>query len=60
MNIMTLLVPTKHVVRIGDEITLYSDDATSPYAVVAQAARCGVRPYELLIHLDPHMRREII
>lgn len=45
---------------IGDEVEVISDDSLLPNSIEQIAERCGTIPHEILIHLHPSTRREVV
>lgn len=66
MNITTIdLSEAKKVLgnkmpAVGDEIEVFSDDPLFPNCIEQAAKKCDSNPYELLVHLHPSTRREVI
>ncbi len=66
MNIMTIdLTQAKNILgskmpAIGDEIEVFSSDPLFPNCIEQAAKLCSSNPYELLVHLHPSTKREII
>jgi alanine racemase len=66
MNIMTIeLSEAKKVLgsklpAVGDEIEIFSDDPLFPNSIEQAAKICQTTPYELLVHLHPSTKREVV
>lgn len=45
---------------VGDEIEIFSDDPLFPNSIEAASRLCQTTPYELLVHLNPTTKREIV
>jgi alanine racemase len=60
MNMATVDVTDVADAKVGDEVTVFSADASAPNAVAAAAARIGTIPYELLVHIPVHLRRVLV
>ena len=57
MNITTIDVSVVPAVKLGDTVTIISDDNVSPISVINIAKICQTIPYEILIHIPAHLRR---
>lgn len=60
MNITTIDVSHVPDPMVGDSVVIYSDNQKDKNSLVAAAKIAKTIPYEILIHVDPHIRREII
>ena len=59
MNITTIDVSGVPAVKLGDTVTIISDDNASPISVNNLAKTCQTIPYEILVHIPAHLRRVI-
>lgn len=59
MNITTIDVSDVPAVKLGDTVTIISDDNKSPISISNIAKTCQTIPYEILVHLPAHLRRSI-
>lgn len=59
MNITTIDVSDVPAVKLGDTVTIISDDNASPISVSNIAKTCQTIPYEILVHIPAHLRRVI-
>jgi alanine racemase len=59
MNITTIDVSAVPEIKLGDTVTIISDDNASPISVSNIATTCQTIPYEILIHIPAHLRRVI-
>lgn len=59
MNMSSLDVTDVPEVRRGDVVTVLSRDPAHANAVANLAASCKTIPYELLVHIPPHLRRVV-
>lgn len=59
MNITTIDVSAVPAVKLGDSVTIISDDNASPISISNIAKACQTIPYEILIHIPSHLRRLI-
>jgi alanine racemase len=59
MNITTIDVSAVPEVKLGDTVTIISDDNASPISVSNIATTCQTIPYEILVHIPAHLRRVI-
>jgi alanine racemase len=57
MNITTIDVSNIPQVKLGDSVTIISNDNNSPISVNNIAKTCNTIPYEILIHIPAHLRR---
>lgn len=57
MNITTIDVSKIPQVKLGDTVTIISNNNSSPIAVNNIANTCNTIPYEILIHIPAHLRR---
>ena len=57
MNITTIDVSNVPQVKLGDIVTIISNDNNSPISVTNIAKTCNTIPYEILIHIPTHLRR---
>ncbi len=60
MNITTIDVSVAPDVRLGDKAVIISDKESDKNSVVNLAALVQTIPYEILIHLPPHLRRKVV
>lgn len=59
MNITTIDVSAVPAVKLGDTVTIISDDNASPISISNIATTCQTIPYEILVHIPAHLRRVI-
>lgn len=59
MNITTIDVSGVPSVKLGDTVTIISDDNNSPISASNIAKTCQTIPYEILVHIPAHLRRVI-
>jgi len=59
MNITTIDISGVPEVKMGDTVTIISDDNASPISVNNIATTCQTIPYEILVHIPAHLRRVI-
>jgi len=57
MNITTIDVSSVPQVKLGDIVTIISNDDSSPISVSNIAKICQTIPYEVLVHIPSHLRR---
>jgi alanine racemase len=57
MNITTIDVSNVPQVKLGDIVTIISNDNNSPISVANIAKTCNTIPYEILVHIPAHLRR---
>jgi alanine racemase len=57
MNISTIDVSNVSQVKLGDSVTIISNDNSSPISVNSIAKICNTIPYEILVHIPAHLRR---
>ena len=57
MNITTIDVSDMPKIKLGDTVTIISNDNASPISVINLAKICQTIPYEILIHIPAHLRR---
>ena len=57
MNITTIDVSNVSQVKLGDSVTIISNDNSSPISVNSIAKICNTIPYEILVHIPAHLRR---
>jgi alanine racemase len=57
MNITTIDVSNVPQVKLGDIVTIISNDNNSPISVSNIAKTCNTIPYEILVHIPAHLRR---
>jgi alanine racemase len=57
MNITTIDVSNVPQVKLGDIVTIISNDNSSPISVSNIAKICQTIPYEVLVHIPSHLRR---
>ncbi|MEX0597184.1 MAG: alanine racemase [Candidatus Paceibacterota bacterium] len=57
MNITTVDVSNIPKVKVGDMVTIISNDNSSPISVANIAKNCDTIPYEILVHIPAHLRR---
>lgn len=59
MNITTIDVSDVPEVKLGDTVTIISDNINSPISASNIATTCQTIPYEILVHIPAHLRRVI-
>jgi alanine racemase len=59
MNMSSLDVTDVSQVSRGDVVTVLSRDPSHTNSVANLATLCGTIPYELLVHIPPHLRRVV-
>lgn len=59
MNITTIDVSDMPKIKLGDTVTIISNDNASPISVSNIAKICQTIPYEILVHIPAHLRRVI-
>lgn len=59
MNMSTIDVTDAEGVSRGDTVTVISRDPAHANSVASLAMRCATIPYELLVHIPPHLRRVV-
>ena len=59
MNITIIDITHIPDIQVGDRVTLIHDKPLSPLSVSHIAEQCDTIPYEILIHIPPHLRREV-
>lgn len=59
MNITIIDVSDAPAVKLGDSVTIISDDNASPISISNIATTCQTIPYEILVHIPAHLRRVI-
>ncbi len=57
MNITTIDVSSVPQVKLGDIVTIISNDNSSPISVSNIAKICQTIPYEILVHIPAYLRR---
>ena len=57
MNITTIDVSDVPEIKLGDTVTIISNDNVSPISVSNIAKTCNTIPYEILVHIPAHLRR---
>lgn len=57
MNITTIDVSSVPQVKLGDIVTIISNDDSSPISISNIAKACQTIPYEILVHIPAHLRR---
>ena len=60
MNITSLDVSDLANVRVGDEVTVISNNPSAPNSIETMARQCGTIPYELLVHIPAQLRRKVV
>lgn len=60
MNITSIDVTGISDCVVGDDVIVISDNSALPNSVVAMATQAKTIPYEILIHIPPHLRRTVI
>lgn len=60
MNITTIDVSDLPKAKAGDEVIVISASAEDPNSVENIARVCGTIPYEILVHIPPHLRRVVV
>lgn len=59
MNMTSLDVTNIPEARVGDTVTMISRDRGAPNSVPAIAEQTGRIPYDILVHIAPHLRRVV-
>jgi alanine racemase len=59
MNITTIDVSNVPQIKLGDTVTIISNDNSSPISVANIAKTCNTIPYEILVHIPAHLRRVV-
>jgi len=59
MNITTIDVSGVPAVKLGDTVTIISDNINSPISASNIAKTCQTIPYEILVHIPSNLRRVI-
>lgn len=60
MNITSFDVSNVPDAKDGEEVVLISNKKDDPNSIENVARTCGTIPYEIMVHLPPHLRRIII
>ena len=60
MNMSCVDVTDVQNVKEEDEVVVISSDSTKQNSVQAMAEICGTIPYEILVHVNPSLRRRVI
>lgn len=60
MNIITANVDSLPELTVGEEAIIISQEANDPNSVKSWAELCNTVPYEILIHIPQHLRREVV
>ncbi len=60
MNMATIDVTDVPNVKIGDEVVVISSDPSKQNSAQKTAETCGTIPYEILVHVNPSLRRRVI
>lgn len=60
MNVTTIDISEMPAASVGTEVTVLCREATDVCSVQRTAERCHTIPYEILVHLPPHLRRVIV
>ncbi|MFH0863747.1 MAG: alanine racemase [Candidatus Gottesmanbacteria bacterium] len=60
MNITTIDISKVNSPKIGQEVVVYSDNPKDVNSIDNVAKIIGTIPYEILIHLHPSIRREVV
>ena len=60
MNITTIDVSCSPSVKVGDEVTVISNNPSHSNSIENIARLAGTSPYEILAHLPAHLRREVL
>jgi alanine racemase len=59
MNISSIDVTEVPSAKRGDTVVVLSRNREDPNSIEALSQRCGTIPYELLVHIPPHLRRVV-
>jgi alanine racemase len=59
MNIMAIDLTRIKNARVGDMVTVYSNQPNDPNSIQNTAKLCQTVPYEILVHLSPFTKRTI-
>lgn len=60
MNLTTIDLNNVHNPAVGQEVVIFSDQTKDPNTILEAAQICDTIPSQLLVHLTPTMRREIV
>ncbi len=60
MNITTLDISAVLNISLGDKVVVVSDNQSDKNSVANMAAFAQTIPYEILIHIPPHLRRVVV
>ena len=60
MNMTTVDVTDVPDVKMGDEVIVISSDNSKNHSAQKIAEVCGAIPYEILVHVNPELRRRVI
>lgn len=60
MNITTIDITEIKEAKVGDEVVVYSQVGLDKNSIYSCAKICKTIPYELLVHLNPSTRREVV
>ncbi len=60
MNITSIDVSAAPVVRLDDEVTVISKEKGVANSIEHMAELCDTIPYDLLVHIPQHLRREMV
>ncbi len=59
MNITSIDVSAVPVVQLDDEVVVISKEKSAPNSIEHMAELCDTIPYDLLVHIPQHLRREV-
>jgi len=60
MNIISVDVSSVSDIQVGDEAVVISTEVEDKNSAQNIAKECGTIPYEILVHIPGHLRREIV
>ena len=60
MNIISVDATSIANVKVGDEATIISSESEDKNSIINIAKDCKTIPYEILVHVPQHLRRDII
>ena len=60
MNITSVDAGSQPDAKVGDEVVVISGEAGAVNSAKSWAELCGTIPYEILIHIPQHLRREVV
>lgn len=60
MNMTTIDVSAVPNIHEGERVEVMSDDPGAPNTVAAMAKRCDTIPYDILVHINGDLKREVV